>query len=326
MAEAATKTFDLSTMAEDVEDIVYNISPMDTWAFTNLKRKKATNRYHQWVTDALAAPAANSHLEGDDAVYTSATAATHVVLGNYTNISRKIVEVSGTADAVKQYGVAEKFAYEVAKVGKELKRDIEAMLLGAQASTIGAKATARVAAGLECMIAGNRILAGGANNTTGTTPGFSGTTWAAPTDGTQATLAENVLNQALQAAWEDGGDPSIILCGPSVKRQIAQFAGATSFAGFQNNQGRSLGAVIGGVDVYVSDFGNHKVMLSRYCRARTLFAVDPEYVSMAWLRPIKMETLAKVGDGTRAMMIGEWTLVADNPSAHAKVQDLVTSV
>ena len=325
MAEAATKTFDLSTMAEDVEDIIYNISPMDTWAFTNLKRKKASNRYHQWVTDVLATPAANSHLEGDDATYS--TAATHTVLGNYTNISRKTVEVSGTADAVKQYGVAEKFAYEIAKVGKELKRDIETMLLGAQASTIGAKASARVAAGLETMISGNRILAGGSANTTGTTPGFSGTTWAAPTDGTQATLAESVLNSALQAAWEDGGDPSIILCGPSVKRQIAQFAGAASFAGFYKpNQGAANGAVISGVDTFVSDFGSHKVMLSRYCRARTLFCVDPEYVSMAWLRPIKYEALAKVGDGSRGMILGEWTLVSDNPNAHAKVQDLVTSV
>jgi hypothetical protein len=320
MAASATKTFDLTTMAEDIEDVIYNISPMETWAFNNLKRKKATNRYHQWVNDALATPAANSQLEGDDATYT--TAATHTVYGNYTNISRATVEVSGTADAVKQYGLAEKFAYEIAKVGKNLKRDIELMLLGEQASTIGGKASSRVAAGLETMIAGNRILAGGANNTTGTTPGFASTVWAAPTDGTQATLTELTLQTALEAAWTDGGDPSVILCGPAVKRQIAAFAGATAFAGFQNNQGRSLGAVIGGVDVYVSDFGSHKIQLSRYCRSRTLFCIDPEYVSMAWLRPIKFTSLAKVGDGTRGMILGEWTLVADNPNAHAKVQDI----
>lgn len=321
MAQAATKTFDITTMAEDIEDVIYNISPMDTWAFTNFKKKKASNRYHQWVTDALATPAANSQLEGDDASYT--TAVTHTVYGNYTNISRKTVEVSGTADAVKQYGLAEKFAYEIAKVGKELKRDIETMLLGNQASTAGAKASARVSAGLECMISGNRTLSA-ATDTTGTTPGFSGTTWAAPTDGTTASLTETVMQTALQAAWTDGGDPSVILCGPALKRQIAGFAGANKFAGFYNpKQGASQGMVIGGVDVYISDFGEHKIMLSRYCRSRTLFALDPDYVSMAWLRPIKYEALAKVGDGSRGMLIGEWTLVCDNPDAHAKVQDLV---
>lgn len=322
MATAATKTFDISTMAEDVEDVIYNISPMDTWMFTNAKKKKASNRYHQWVNDALATPAANSQIEGDDASYS--TAATHTVFGNYLNVSRKTVEVSGTADAVRQYGVAEKFAYEIAKVGKELKRDIEVMLLGNQASTAGAKASARVSAGLETMIAGNRILAGGAANTTGTTPGFSGTTFAAPTDGTAASLTEAVLNSALQAAWEDGGDPSIILCGPVAKRQIAGFGGAQAYAGFYNpNQKEAQGAVIAGISAYISDFGSHKVMLSRYCRGRTLFALDPDYVSMAWLRPIKYESLAKVGDGQRGMIIGEWTLVADNPNAHAKVQDIL---
>jgi hypothetical protein len=136
----------------------------------------------------------------------------------------------------------------------------------------------------------------------------------------------SVLISALEAAWTDGGDPSLILCGSFVKRGIAAFSGANKYAGFYNpNQGKAQGAVIGGVDLYISDFGEHKIKLSRQQRARTLFCLDPEYVSMGVLRPIKMEELAKTGDANKRMLITEYCLIADNPDAHAKVQDLPTS-
>ena len=62
MAQVAgtTDTFDLIGLAEDVEDIIYNISPTDTPAFTMAKRIKATAVNHQWQTDALAAAAATA--------------------------------------------------------------------------------------------------------------------------------------------------------------------------------------------------------------------------------------------------------------------------
>jgi len=117
----------------------------------------------------------------------------------------------------------------------------------------------------------------------------------------------------------------VIVMGPFQKSKVAGFTGATAYAGFYNEQGKSEGAVIGGVSVYVSDFGNHKIVLSRYVRTRTVFCVDPEYVSIAWLRPIKYRELAKTGDATSGQIIGEWTAVCDNPEAHSKIADLKTS-
>jgi hypothetical protein len=40
-ATGTTDTTDLTGMAEDIEDVIYNITPMDTWFFTNAKRMKA---------------------------------------------------------------------------------------------------------------------------------------------------------------------------------------------------------------------------------------------------------------------------------------------
>lgn len=259
MAASATKTFDLEGIAESFEDMVFMISPQDTWYLTNAKRVKVGNTTHQWLTDSLAsASATNAQLEGDDASF--ATAVTAVLYSNQTQIMRKTVEVSRTADTVKKYGRAETFAYELAKKTKELKRDAEAMFLSNNASTAGSVLTARVSAGLAAMIggplgAGNRVIAG--SGTTTTVPGYASGQWAASVDGTAAALTaltETHLKSALEAAWTDGGDPSVILVGPFQKARIATFAGAQAFAGFYNPQAKAVqGAVVGAVDVYVSD-------------------------------------------------------------------------
>lgn len=313
-------TFDLTGMAEDVEDVIWNISPTDTPALTMGARKKATATNHQWQTDSLAAASSNKAVEGDDAAYTTAAGTT--MLSNRLQITQKTVLVSGTADAVRKYGRKEEFAYQLMKRGKEMKRDIEFTIVSNQASSAGGSQTARQAAGWESMIAGNRILSA-TTNSTGTTPGYASGEWGAPTDGTTAALDETTLVSALSAAWTDGGDPSVIMVGTTQKRNIARFAGATAYAGVSVNQGRAAQAVvIGGVDLYISDFGEHKVVMNRYMRSRTLFCIDPDHVSTAWLRPIKYTALAKTGDAEKGQLLCEWTPVMENPDAHAKVQDL----
>jgi hypothetical protein len=311
--------------------MIFNISPMDTWMLSNAKRVKVTNTTHQWLTDSLAsASATNAQLEGDDATFTTATTA--VLYSNQTQIARKTIEVSRTADTVKKYGRGETFAYEMAKKMKEIKRDVEATLLSNNASTAGSVSTARVAAGLAAMIggplgAGNRVIAG--SGTTSTVPGYASGQWAASVDGTAAALTaltETHLKSALEAAWTDGGDPSVILVSPFQKARIATFGGAQAFAGFYNPQAKAVqGAVVGAVDVYVSDFGNHKVMLSRYMPAGRVFCIDPDYVAVGFLDSFKVEQLAKTGDGTKGMIVCEFTTVVQNPDAHAQIIGATTS-
>lgn len=316
-ATGTTDSYDLIGIAEDVEDVIFNISPTETPFLTMAKRKKVTNTLHQWQTDSLASAAANRQIEGDDSTYATATPTT--MLSNYTQISKKTVMVSGTADAVRKYGRKEEFAYQIAKKGKELKRDIEVALVQNQASSAGGSATARSSAGIESMIAGNRIL--GTGNTTGTTPGYSAGVWAAPTDGTATAMTEGDLVSALEAAWVDGGDASVVMVNSTLKRKIATFGGASKFSGVQVQGPRNAQAVvIGGVDLYISDFGEHKVVMNRHMRTGTLLALDPEYVSVGFLRPIKFEERAKTGDATRGELLTEFTLIGDNPDAHGKIQ------
>lgn len=316
-ATGTTDTYDLVGLAEDVEDIINDISPMDTPFYQGAKRKKASATLHQWQTDSLASAAANRAIEGDDSTYATATPTT--LLSNYCQIAKKTVIVSGTADAVRKYGRKEEFAYQIAKKGRELKRDIEFALIQNQASSAGGSGTARSSAGVESMIAGNRILLTG--NSTGTTPGYSSGAWSAPTDGSATAMTEGDLVSALEAAWTDGGNASTLMVNSTLKKKFSTFAGASSYAGVSVNQGRSVqGVVVNGVDMYVSPFGEHKVVLNRFMRTGTVLCLDMEYWSVAFLRPIKFEERAKTGDATRGEILCEFTLVGDNPDASAKIQ------
>ena len=321
MAVSNTNTYSgITGLAEDFQDTIFNISPEDTPLISMAKKLSASAKFHQWQTDTLEAQASNRQLEGFDATF--ATLAGTTVLANYCQITSKFVKVSGTLDAVKKYGRKSELAYQLTKAGKAARLDMEFAAIRNQASSAGGTGAARSSAGLESWIGGNRILAklGGAANTTGTTPGFSGSTVVAPTDGTQATFIESDLQSALSAAWTDGGDPSVILMSTANKTRFSAFAGIATK--YNEVKGKAQATVTGAADMYVSDFGNHMVKLSRQCRAQAVLCIDPDYVGIATLRPMQKEKLAKVGDSENYQIVCEWTLVVQNPDAHAKVQDV----
>lgn len=315
MAVSATNTYTGVGKAEDFEDIIFDISPTETPLLTMAKRLKSTATLHQWQTDVLEAAAANRQLEGDDASYATHAATTN--LANYQQISRKTVQISGTYDAVKKYGRKSEVAYQLMKAGKALKLDMEYALVRNQIGTAGGAGTARSSAGLEAWISGNRILATG--STAGTTPAITTTPGTAITDGTSVTFVEADLKLALQAAWVDGGDPSVIMLSATNKNRFDSFAGiATKYS---EVKGSNQATITGASDIYVSSFGNHTVKLNRNQRDQAVLCVDPEYVGVSFLRGIQKEQLAKTGDAEKWQILAEYGLVVQNPDAHSKVQN-----
>ncbi len=314
-----TDTYLMKGIAEDVHEAIYDISPTDTPVMSMAKRLKASNTLHQWQTDSLASAAVNKFVEGDDATFASASPTT--MLSNRTMISQKTVVVSRTADSVRKYGRAKELARLVTKYGKELKRDIETAFVGAQGSSAGSATVARQAAGLRAMVT-NYARASGTATTAGTVPGYASSDWTASSDSTASTLTEADVRSALEAAWTDGGNATKLIVNSKQKRRIAGFAGATAFGvgGYSVNGSRTSEAVvIGGVDAYVSDFGNHTVILDRFIGQTAVLCLDPEYVGIAFLDNIKIEDLAKTGDAEKKMIVTEYTFVAQNPDAHAQV-------
>lgn len=301
-------------LREDLEDKIWDLFADENWALSNLPRVPATGTYHEWETDTLVAATNVPQIEGNDASFTTIVAPTRQ--GNYCQIWKKQFLVSGTLEAVKKAGRAREAARQTIKQMRELKNDMEYSLVRNAASSAGGSATGRALAGMESWLKTNEELA--TTTSSATTPGFSGGTVAAPTDGsTTGALTEASFRAALADSWTQGGYARIVLTGTSQKAAIDGFAGqATRYIDVAKGQQASI---VGAANVYVSSYGVHTVVLHRHIRSTVVLCIDPEYWAIAMLRNPFMEQLAKTGDGTKYHMIAEGTLVSRNEKASSKV-------
>ena len=299
---------------EDLSNVIYNISPEETPFISNIGRESVKNTYYEWQTDSLAAAsAANAALEGDDVGSFSAVNPTSRI-GNYTQISTKNVIISGTVEALDKAGRRSELTYQLAKLGSELKRDMESALLANQSPVAGNTTTARRTAGLPAFIKTNTSFGTDGEDTAGI---------AARTDGTQRAFTETLLKDVIAQVWESGGTPKMLMVGAFNKQAASGFDGiATRFRDVPAGQ---QAQIVGAADVYVSDFGTVNIVPNRFQRARDAFVVDPQYASMAVLRPIQQMELAKTGDAEKRLMLVEYGLKVNNEAAHGIVADLTTA-
>jgi hypothetical protein len=282
---------------------------------SNIGRTKCSATTHEWQTDSLATAADNQQLEGED--YDSAGIEVSVVtarLTNYTTISAKTLMISGTHESTLKAGRKSEIAYQVAKKGKELKRDIEFTLCQKQAPVASTGGTTRKTRALESWIDTNVSETGSTHSSTFVI-----------TDGTQRNLTEAMVKSAVQQAWTSGGDPEMMLCGPVNKQNISsQFSGIATM--YREQSGTGPGTIIGAADVYVSDFGELKVVPSRFSRDRTISILQKDMWAIAYLRPFKVYDLAKTGDAEKRLLLSEYTLESRNEASSAKVADLLTAL
>lgn len=330
MVTTTYQTYRQVGIREDLTDDISNISPVETPVFTMLRKgAPARNVYTEWQTDALASASGTNRLvEGADAAYLTATPT--VRLRNYTQISGKALIVSGTANAVNTAGREEELAYQIAKRGKELKRDMETAITGNYASAVGASATARVSAGMEAWMTTNSIYGGTAGATDGANGGYTAAgTVTAATDGSSSnlrTITEAILKSCLKLCWTSGGQPTNVIVGAYNKQKISAFSGITTkYSDFGNNPASSGQlAIIAAADIYLHDFGKVKIIPDRFSRGRTALVLDMEYWSIHYLRPMSVTALAKTGDAEKKQMLAEWTLCSKNQAASGKIADCYT--
>ena len=60
------ETYDAVGNREDLQNVIYNISPTDTPFMSSIGTGTATFTKHEWQTDSLASAASNAQIEGDD--------------------------------------------------------------------------------------------------------------------------------------------------------------------------------------------------------------------------------------------------------------------
>ncbi len=290
-------TYDAQAIREDLSDVIYDISPTDTPFLSGIAKKgSAANTYFEWQTDALAAASgSNKHVEGA-AVGAAATTAT-TRLGNYTQIAKKVVEVTGTQDKVNNAGKKSEMAYQLAKASKEIKRDMETSLLADNAAAAGNASTARTTRGAANFITTNVTDAG--------------------TSGTHAAMTEADVTATAEGIWNAGGEASTILLGATNKKLITAMTGRASQTQSVVDDNKSI---YNAVDVYVSDFGTFNIQLDRYCDQDVAYFLQNDMWSVDFLRDFQTVDIAKEGDSDKKMLLVEYGLRCGNEAANGKIR------
>ncbi len=306
-------TYDAIGIREDLSDVIYNVDPTETPFLSGSSKNKASNTLHEWQTDSLAAASdGNAVIEGDDATTDASTAT--VRLTNQCQISDKVARVTGTQEAVNKAGRNKEMSYQLVKRGLELKRDMEKSLTANKAKVAGTDTLARALAGVEAWITTNADKASDGTNPTaadGTDP---------RNDGTQRVFKESQLKTVLAACWDNGGKPDCVMVGSFNKQKLSAFTGGSTRHDKSEDK-----RVVAAVDVYVSDFGEVKVVPNRFSRSRSALVLQKDMWCVSYLRNMTTHDLAKTGDTERKQLICEYTLEAKNEKGSGIVADLTTA-
>jgi len=271
-------TYAMVGVAEDVSSTIANISPSATPFQSMIKSEKVHSRTFEWLEDSLRASAATALVEGADSSMTAVGQPT--TRSNTTQIIGESFQVSATSDAVKTHGRAKSTAYNLAKVLKQVKLDVEKSMVGvSQAAVVGTASAARKMASIDQQIS---------------------TTVDAGSNATDA-LTEAKLLELGQTCYTNGSDPSVLMIKPADSTIIAGFASSS-------NRQRDLAdnkTLVNAIDVLVTSFGTYRVVLNRECLATNAYLIDPSMFKQAVLRPFTRTLLAKTGDSDKHMVVGE---------------------
>lgn len=286
MSTTHVQSYDMIGKKEQVDDVISLITPSDTPFLSMIgKAKKIKSTFFEWMEDDLRSVAKNAKLEGFEA--SDSVRDQPSKRSNYSQIFSETFKVSGTSDAVEAYGRQSETARELAKTGKNIKRDLEHSLVGTgQTAVAGVDGvTAREFAGYQAMIHADTTE-----------------------DAATAALTEVMVQNVHEKLYNKGGDASILMIKPTDAKIVAGFADSA-------NRTRDIGQekkVVNAVNFLVNPYGEVKVVLNRLQRTSDALMFDAGSWELKVLRPWFREMLAKTGDAERHMLVGEYSLKHDN--------------
>ena len=298
---------------ESLADIIYRLDTSETPIFSSAEKITTNGVFYEWQVQELAAAATDNHVnEGADATFATPTATSR--LGNYHQISVKDFAISGTLESVDKAGRERESAYQKVLKSLELRRDIE--------KSIGDTNVARSASDPRksaSLITWMTNVSKPSDMGHGTGDG----TDTCDLTGTARALTLAQIESANQEAWEDGGNPQILVCSATNKANISNLsASGTNLVTNQvNTTAGTAPSFVGAVSVFLTDFGELQLTPSRFISNDKLFIIDPEYVSIGTLngRNFAESDLSKTGDADKTQIVTEFTLDVKSPKAHAAV-------
>lgn len=349
-AQALDRTGIGNKAREALSDIIYNISPTECPMTMLIGRESADQDAYEWTTDSLApARSDNKHVDGDDfsaegdtaqagSGYDGIAITAGSRIGNHCQISRKDIVVTRRANRVRKAGRKDELGYQIAKAGRELKRDIEASLCANNNAVQGTTSVAGQAGAYLAWMRNNSSRHNTLAGTDGADPAALVSGFPTGTAATDASvlrpLSETDVLDVIADCYLEGGDINVMMLYPTTKQKWSQYM----FSPDTVNRGRiatpyqehgknpKAGATaLGAVDVYVSDFGVIDVMPNRFMRSRDAIILETDMWAIAYLDPYQQFNIAKSGDSEKRVLLCDWTLEARNPDSSGIVADIDAS-
>jgi hypothetical protein len=293
-------TYTQLRQAEDVQDEIYIISPIDNPVCSMSRTIRATGKLHEWTEDALAAAAANKAIEGAD--YPGDQSSPVVELSNHCQIMTKGAEITGTLEDVEKYGRDSEMAYQLELRYGELANDEEYAVMGLrQAGAAGAAGVAREMESLYTQFDASVVTDGAAYLTI-------------------PELEAGILSMHL-ACYSAGGNPSYLFTDPTRAQHIAQFA---YVAGRQRDI-RNESQLINVIELYKSYYGELDVVLDRN-QDDAMYGLDFNYLATPVLRPTRDWPIARTGDSDKRQILRESTIALLNTKSGFAVDNVPASL
>jgi hypothetical protein len=241
------------------------------------------------------------------------------------------VSVSNTAETVKKYGRSSELSRLKAKKMIELRRDIEAAIIGNATAVTGTSGVGGQLRGLYGFIATNNALGVG-----GVAP--NPVTNTAPTVGTLRAFAEVDLRTQIQAAYSAGGDATVLLVSPSHKTKASTFTAnvqrtneVATQPGVNTKRGPNDVVLQTAISFYGHDFGVTKIVPDRVMAGaspglvNTAYIIDYDKLALGQLRPFESEQMATVGDAKQWQIRTEVTFIVRDEKPLAAIRDLTVT-
>jgi hypothetical protein len=318
----AFTTYNATANREDLSNAIYNIDPFDTPVMSAIRRRNVKNRIFDWQTEFLPlVNLGNAQYEGFQ--LSNGLSQPTIRRNNVTQISERDATVSGSQEESDAAGKGSEMAHQMALAAKVLKSDMESILCSRQQRVDGDVAQATAPRTTEAFAHWlGRAVDKNSNPAAAVAPGTVTTGLptaqgslvgdaAFPVPGTPVTITEQMLGDAMQQAYTNGGSPTMWIVPPGPKRTISTFTGRSTT---QVLVGKT--EVVSTIDVIATDFGRVKVAPSRWLAVDVGLLIDPDYAAVAFFRAFRQFLMARVGDAETRMIVCEWGLEMRNPLAH----------
>jgi hypothetical protein len=305
----ATKIGERETLA----DVIARIDSDETPIYSGASKRTTNGIFAEFLVQELASASTSNHRnEGADMTDSGVTALTR--FGNYHQISTRGFLISNTVESVDKAGVESEVAYQTVLAGLDLRRDIEKMI--GDTNVARSSSDPRKSASLITWITNGDKPS---DMAFATGDGSD----AADLTGTSRALTLAQIDSSMQAAWEDGGNPRLLVASATNRANISDLtqSGTNLVSNQATTTARAPITFNGAVSILFNDFGQLEVIPSRFMGNDKVFLIDPDHVAVGAIngRNFVEQEIAPTGDAQKRQILCEWTLIPDAPKAHAAV-------